>query len=331
MEKTKTIDVRGLEHAQREIQIFPSIENLKQGEKLRLVMEFNPLPLVYMLKAREEFEVAYEKEGPEEWILVIKRISIKVAKEDKKEDFKKLLKELKEGKLSEETKEKAKKLLQTIDAKSLGVIEQELIRDGISHDEIRGSLCDIHLEILKDSLVSKRIEVEPPHPVHTLMEEHKIIIQQLNELDTLIKKLDNVQGFEDMGPDLEKLKDIAHHLVEAESHHQREEDALFPKLKQHDIIEPPDIMKMDHEELRKRKKELDEFAHNPKRYGFDEFKAKVRELGEYLVKNLESHIFKEDNILYQIALQVLSDDEWKEVKKEFDKIGYCFFTPGEQK
>lgn len=33
--------------------------------------------------------------------------------------------------------------------------------------------------------------------------------------------------FEVFGEDLEKLKDIAHHLVEAESHHQREEDVLF--------------------------------------------------------------------------------------------------------
>ncbi len=133
-----------------------------------------------------------------------------------------------------------------------------------------------------------------------------------------------------MGGDLEELKDLSHHLVEAESHHQREEDVLFPRLEKHDIVEPAEIMKMDHVEFRKRKQELFKMAHNPEDYDFAEFKKSVVELGEYLTRELESHIFKEDNILYQIALQVLTEDEWDEVKKEADKIGYCCFTPEDQ-
>jgi DUF438 domain-containing protein len=53
----------------------------------------------------------------------------------------------------------------------------------------------------------------------------------------------------------------------------------------------------------------------------------VVELAEYLTRELESHIFKEDNIIYQIALQTLTSQEWQEVKKECDKIGYCCFAP----
>ncbi len=324
MNGTKTIDVKGLGHAEKEGLIFPSVEELTDNETLRIVLEFNPLPLVYMLKAQGEFEILYEKEGPEEWVLNVKRIA---PREDKKEQFKELLKELKEGEVSEGAKEKAKKLLQAVDAKTLGIMEQELIREGVSHDEIRKSLCDIHLEVLRDSLVAKKIEVPAPHPVHTFMEEHKIILDSLNELDSLTGRLKEKNNFESMGQDQEKLKDIAHHLIEAESHHQREEEVLFPKLEKHDIVEPPQIFRMDHVEFRKRKQELYQLSHNPQDYAFPAFKTKVIELGEYLAKELESHIFKEDNILYQIALQVLSPEEWKEVKEECDKVGYCCFTP----
>ncbi len=62
---SKTIGTKGLPHGEREALIFPSIEKLAGGEKLRLVAEFNPLSLVYMLKARGEFDIAYEKEGAE--------------------------------------------------------------------------------------------------------------------------------------------------------------------------------------------------------------------------------------------------------------------------
>lgn len=328
MNAVRTIDVKGLGHVEKEGLIFPGIEALQTNETARIVVEFNPLPLVYVLKAQGEFNIAYEKEGPDEWVLRVTRIA---PKEDKKEQFKELLKELKESEVSAEAKEKAKKLLQAVDAKTLGIMEQELIREGISHEEIRKSLCDIHLGILRDSLVAKKQEVSAPHPVHTFMEEHKIILQSLNELASLGERLRGITTFEAMGPDREKLKDVAHHLVEAESHHQREEEVLFPQLEKHDIVEPPQIMKMDHVEFRKRKQDLYQMAHNSQDYDFPAFKTKVIELGEYLSKELESHIFKEDNILYQIALQVLTPEEWEKVKKDCDKIGYCCFTPGDQR
>ena len=327
MNAVKTIDVKGLEHGKREELIFPGIEALQANETARIVVEFNPVPLVYLLKSRGEFEIVYEKEGPDEWVL---RVTRTAPGEDKKGQFKKLLKELKEGEVSAEAKERAKTLLQAVDAKTLGIMEQELIREGVSHQEIRKSLCDIHLEVLRDSLVAKRQEVSAPHPVHTFMEEHKHILDTLNELGSLVERLKGITSLANMGEDQEKLKDIAHHLVEAESHHQREEETLFPALERHDIAEPPQIFRLDHAEFRERKQQLYQLAHNPQDYDFAQFKSQVIELGEYLSKELDSHIFKEDNILYQIALQVLDPEEWAKVKKECDKIGYCCFTPEDQ-
>jgi len=39
------------------------------------------------------------------------------------------------------------------------------------------------------------------------------------------------------------------------------------------------------------------------------------------------NIFKENSILYQIDLQVLTPEQWDAVKAECDKLGYCCFTP----
>ncbi|MDP2720095.1 MAG: DUF438 domain-containing protein [Dehalococcoidia bacterium] len=322
-----TIDVRGLSHDEKEKLIFPNVESLAGGHVLKLVTEFNPLPLVYMLKARDEFEVQFEKEGPEEWILNIKRIA---PVEDTKQQFKELLKEIKTGEVSPAGEEKARKLFQSVDAKTLGIVEQELVNEGVTQEEIRNSLCDLHLEALRDSLVAKKLEVSAPHPVNTLMEEHKIILKSLDELDAILTRLQDSTNYEGMGADLEALKDIAHHLVEAENHHQREEDILFPKLAKHGITEPAEVMKADHVEFRNRKKALFQLAHNYGDYDFQDFKTRVTQLGKYLTKELEGHIFKEDNIIYQIALQVLTAEDWDDVKKGCDKIGYCCFTPEDQ-
>lgn len=328
MTTLQTIDVRGLDHAQKQERIFPAVDGLKASEILRLVFEFNPLPLVHMFRARNEFDLSFEKEGPQEWILRIARIA---PADDKKEQFKRLLSKLRAGDVSDKTKAEAKTLLQAVDAKTLGLLEQELIREGVSHDEIRKSLCDVHLEVLRDSLVKQRIEVRSPHPVHTFMEEHKLILAALNKLGDFVKRLKTYHSFADMGSDIKALQESSHLFVEAEMHHDREEQCLFPMLVKHDITEPPEIMKADHVEFRARKKELYQLAYNHDDCDFDSFKKKVTELGDYLTRELDSHIFKEDNILYQIALQVLTKEEWDELKKQADKIGYCCFKPEDHK
>jgi len=324
MSAIKTIDPRGLEHHDREALVFPSIEELGKDETLRIIMEFNPVPLVYLLEARNEFDISYEKEGPPEWILAVMRIA---ENRDRKQQLKAMLREFQKGHFAQ-TKEEAKQLFQALDAKDLATMEQELTREGVPHEDIRKHLCDIHLEVLRDNLVAKQIEVEAPHPVHSFMEEHRVILENLNRLGTLLQKIKSAESFEDM--DLDTLKDIAHHLVEAESHHQREEEALFPRLEDHDIAEPGAIMKMDHEEFRKRKQMLFQLSHNHEAYPFSKFQKQCLELAEYLTQELENHIFKEDNIIYQIALQTLNEEEWEQVKKECDKIGYCCFTPEDQ-
>lgn len=321
-----TLNLKGLDHSEKEGKIFPALDILKAGDSLKIVVEFNPIPLVYYLKARDGFSVAFEKEGPDEWILNV----AKKNGSDIKGNFKTLLKEIKESGPTDETKKKVKEAFQNIDAKTLGIVEQELIEEGVSHDEVRKSLCDIHLEAIGEGLIAKRINVSSPHPVHTLMEEHKVINNTLQELKDFLVRLKERKSYEELGEDEDKLKDVAHHLVEAESHHQREEDVLFPLVEKHGVTEPPKIMKMDHVEFLKRKKELYKISQNPRDYDFTLFKQKVDELGGYLAEQLSSHIFKEDNILYQIALQELTEDEWKEVKHECDKIGYCCFTPEDQ-
>ena len=91
MSAVKTIDVKGLDHAQKHEMIFPGIEALKPGETARLIVEFNPKPLVVLLKSQGGLEVGYEKEGPDEWVLRITRI----AKEaDKKVQLRESLAEL---------------------------------------------------------------------------------------------------------------------------------------------------------------------------------------------------------------------------------------------
>jgi DUF438 domain-containing protein len=87
-------------------------------------------------------------------------------------------------------------------------------------------------------------------------------------------------------------------------------------------------MRMEHDELRARKRLLKETASKVDSMDFKTYKARVDETAKYIVFNLRDHIYKENYILYPTALDAIQDDElWADMKNRCDKVGYCDFTP----
>ena len=61
---------------------------------------------------------------------------------------------------------------------------------------------------------------------------------------------------------------------------------------------------------------------------FRDFTRRLDEVVRFLAPTLREHIFKENNILYPTALEVIDNTEvWVRLKGECDKIGYCCFKP----
>lgn len=322
---TKTLDLRNMPPFERHSNIFKMWNSLKEGETLRIINDHEPKPLYYQFEAEHkgQFEWNYEKQGPKDWIFTIKKISDKV---DRKQEIKNLIKQLKTKKDVSKLKEKAKHILKNLSPTDLGLIEQEIIEEGTTRKEMR-KLCDVHLEIIKESMGKTEMNLKSGHPIHTLMEEHKMILDFVDKLQKTTDRIESAKDFDEVPEELEMLEHISEHLVEADKHHQREEEVLFPMLKKFGVIEPPEIMMEEHKELKSKKKELYKTVKEHKKMSYLKFVRKVKELVEYLIKELPDHIYKEDNILYPMAVKVIPNEKWKEIKEKCDKIGYCCFTP----
>jgi PAS domain S-box-containing protein len=246
--------------------------------------------------------------------------------EERKRLLKEAIRQLHAGAPPSEVKERFKLALEGVGPLDIARIEQELIGEGISREEIQ-RLCDVHLEIFKEQLEGKA-EAAPGSPVGILREEHEALRRISERLSELVG---DIQRAEDLGSAkdaIEHLRGVAVDLSDAEKHYLREENVLFPILERHGITEPPAIMWMEHNQLRERKKQLKGLVENPGGMGFAEFKERLGELAASLRDLLSSHIFKEDNILFPAALRVVTDREWMDARREFDEIGYCCFTPG---
>lgn len=243
-----------------------------------------------------------------------------------KTKLKELLKKVKTAEDVEKLKPEIKETLSELKPDELALAEQELMAEGISPEEIR-KLCGPHLELLREALEGKASALDPMHPIQILKEEHEVILQKLGELDQVVEKANAAENFSQVRGELERLEDIAHHLIDAESHHKREEEALFPELEKKGVTGPPMVMLMEHTELRQQKAALEELVSNHKGMSYNEFVSKLNDIGGYIVRNLNDHIYKENNILYPTALQVIEGKTWHTMKEKFDEIGYCCFTP----
>jgi hypothetical protein len=244
-----------------------------------------------------------------------------------KTELKELLKKIKSSEDIEALKPEIKGRLREISPADLALAEQELLEEGISIDEIR-RLCEPHLELLREEIEKEPQTLDAEHPIQILKSEHDVILKKLEELNEIINKANVVKSYDQIKGELIKLSDVAHHLLEAESHHKREEDVLFPELEERGVTGPPMVMRAEHEDLRARKRALKELVDTYSRISYGDFVSKLNESGGYLVQNLNDHIYKENNILYPTALDIVDRGKWSEIKKKFDEIGYCCFTPG---
>ena len=245
---------------------------------------------------------------------------------DKKGMLKEIVKQLHDGVPPQEVKEKFKQILKGTSSEDIAKIEQELVKEGMPREELQ-RLCDVHLAVFGEQLEKQELQTPPGHPISILMEEHKILTQRAERLGILAKMIEEACDVVYVGDVLTEVQGIVKDFVDAEKHYLREENVLFPMLEKHGITEPPAIMWMEHNQIRDIKKRLRSLVENWNAISFYDFKTQLGEVAKPLCSILPSHFFKENNILFPAALQVVTSEEWEEARKEFDEIGYCCFTP----
>jgi hypothetical protein len=243
----------------------------------------------------------------------------------KKEVLKQMIQRLHDGESADDVKKEFAELLSNTTAAEISLAEEQLIKDGMPREEIR-RLCDVHLAVFKESLEGETVLAPSGHPINTLMEEHRVLIDTAEELESIVTIEDN----ESISSKLPRIRHLVQHFKDSERHYQREENVLFPILEKHGITEPPAVMWTEHDQIRETEKRLFELVS-----GTDDDILRnleqTRALSTKMRELLSSHFYKENNILFPTAMNVFTQNEWATTREEFDEIGYCCFTPHVEK
>jgi DUF438 domain-containing protein len=233
--------------------------------------------------------------------------------------LKELIMELHSGKSPEEVKERFAKLIEGVSPSEISEMEQALIMGGMPVAEVQ-RLCDVHAAVFKGSIEEIHHPDEiPGHPVHTFKLENREIEKLINET---VKK--DIQAFkkEDNSSNVYKLIEDINLLWDIDKHYSRKENLLFPYLEKYGITAPPKVMWGVDDEIRDGIKDSKKLLSN---YNGNSDET-IEKLEETINKALEM-VFKEENILFPMALDTLIEDEWVRIMNESDDIGYCLTGP----
>ncbi|MCG3216218.1 MAG: DUF438 domain-containing protein [Candidatus Heimdallarchaeota archaeon] len=251
---------------------------------------------------------------------------VNTSREDNKELIKLLIKKLHDGEDPSKIKQEFKEIIKKLTPLEISEAEEMLIKEGMPAEEIH-HMCDVHLAVLQESLQEETDLAPEGHPVHILMQEHAVLLEFANNLRDLYKIIKEKNNYAEIEKEMEEIVGIVNHFKASISHYQREENTLFPYLEKHGVTQPPKIMWMDHDQIREIEKNLYQVIENHKEFEFNDFVRKFHTSAHALAELLASHFSKENRVLFPTALQVCSEDEWIDMRTQFDEIGYCCFTP----
>jgi hemerythrin-like domain-containing protein len=157
------------------------------------------------------------------------------------------------------------------------------------------------------------------HPTEILSQEHRAIETRLAEMEAAIHGNDPAGAFR--RESFESALDFFRNFADG-CHHAKEENLLFPLMKERGIPEqggPIGVMLAEHEEgrayLRKIRENLPAAAE-----GSASARDAVYSSATSYIELLRAHIFKEDNILFRLAQRILHPDDIAELRKQFAAI-----------
>jgi DUF438 domain-containing protein len=229
----------------------------------------------------------------------------------REEVLKDIIRDLHAGKDMDELKNRFQALIQDAAPAEIAQMEQKLIQEGMPEDEVK-RLCDVHVKIFQESLEKHELPGAPPgHPVHTFMKENRKAEEVIRDLKTAIGEKKNITALAKKLPELEKIN----------FHYLRKENQLFPLLEKKGVSGPSSVMWAIHDDIRKQFKSVRALLTDS-----PDIQNIETELNA-LIKLIADMIYKEERILFPMALETLSKDEWLKVKKGEEEIGFSWVEP----
>ena len=205
----------------------------------------------------------------------------------------------------EDAKKQLNEAYDHVTAQEFAICEQKLQAYGISDDTLAERMEEI-LDLFDGLLISEKVSLIKGHPIHTYQLEVEAIRALLAQMETLKQSKFIVNPW----------KEVYEKLVQINTHFSRKQNQLYPALERKGFDKPSKVMWTLENKIRDAIKQSMTLL---KAGDQDVFLAHQDEL----IEMIEDMMIKEIEILFPTALEMISDEEFKQMRISDDEIGYC--------
>ena len=225
---------------------------------------------------------------------------------------------LHEGDSFEEAKRLFNEEFDGVDVTEITAAEKALIQSGLNPAEIQ-KLCNIHAAVFKGSIReihrSNQAHAQPGHPVHTLKLENQVLQSLLtDEVDGLLANIE--KGDWSLKP---RLIAALQDLGQLDKHYARKETLIFSYMEKYGITAPPQVMWGVDDDIRAMIRELQAYVQSEK-VAFNPLSEKWYKVKE----EIEEMIFKEEEIMVPMTLDVFTLKDWEQIAADSFEIGFAY-------
>jgi hemerythrin-like domain-containing protein len=171
--------------------------------------------------------------------------------------------------------------------------------------------------------MSDSVDMQKPSAV--LKAEHQVILRVIGVLQRLVERSTRGEGFE--AASLRRCVEFFRFFADA-CHHAKEEDLLFPVLESRGIPReggPIGCMLEEHRLARGHTKDMGEALDalengDASATALEQCHTRFREAAQRYIELLTSHIDKEENILFNLGDQAMTDDDQSSMGMRFCEV-----------
>ncbi len=243
----------------------------------------------------------------------------------RKARLKELIRKLHAGESPDSVRQELVQTLGAIPYGEVVEVEQELLEEGLPQEELV-RLCDVHSAVLEG-----RVDLGPSraipegHPMDVLMHENRALAAVIDQVNAQLAAVSEVDDAE-LQEAIFRLTALFNQLMDVDKHYLRKEYLLFPYLEQRGVTGPPKVMWGKHDEIRDLLRGSLEVLKTP---GItrEELLASIEIVLQPAVRGVADMIVKEEQILFPMLMDALSEADWYEIQKQTPEFGYCLYDP----
>ena len=244
---------------------------------------------------------------------------------ERKKRLKELILKLHTGESQEVVRRQLLESLSQIPYGEVVEVEQELISEGLPEEEVL-KLCDAHSAVLDGKIdLSFSKKIPDGHPVDVMIHENSELKKVALEIEILLYEISSDSEI-NIEAVILKLRGLFNNLFDVDKLYRRKEYLLFPFLENQGITGPPKVMWGKHDEIRDLIKGSIELLQTPS-ITREELIASSEIVLSPAIKGVVDMTKKEEEILFPMALDKLTDSDWYEISKQSLQIGFCMYDP----